>query len=242
MLNYILTKRRGRIWRGVHRFGYMLNYILTNLKSVSWLCKICFGYILNCILTKRYDSCSVYSLRYILNYILSKKFVIGESLFKIKKGVLIMLTKYKDSVFNAQVIDDTVRIWKYVPIDGFTEVKTRRGTFYEKIVNIDEIESFFTVIFYVYNNEKRFIVKAVRDECLTASANIEIICEDEVDAKIHGFYEMEHGIWCKKDILDNYNRFEMIKCQENSNIKKVTELNKYSFLDAWKVYVKEVET
>lgn len=54
-----------------------------------------------------------------------------------------MLTEYKGSIFNAEIIENTVRLWKYIPVNGFSEVKTKRGiTFYEKTIDINEVDSF----------------------------------------------------------------------------------------------------
>ena len=147
-----------------------------------------------------------------------------------------MLTEYKGSIFNAEINGDSVSIWKYVPVDGFNEVKTRRGiTFYEKIVDKNDVGYFFSVIFNAYNADKKFVVKSVID------GEIEVICDDKEYAESHGFSEIEHGVWCKRNTLDNYNRFQLVKCEENSDDEEYEELDKAGFVNAWRVYVKEVE-
>lgn len=143
-----------------------------------------------------------------------------------------MLTEYKGSIFNAEIIENTVRLWKYIPVNGFSEVKTKRGiTFYEKTIDINEVDSFFSVIFYAYNCDKRSVVKSVMDE------KIEVMCDDSEYAESHGFSETEHGVWCKRSTLDNYNKFQMVKCEENSDTKEFKELDEVGFVNMWRIYV-----
>lgn len=147
-----------------------------------------------------------------------------------------MLTEYKNSIFNAEIIGNTVNIWKYVPIDGFNKVKTKRGiTFYEKTVDKNDVSTFFSVIFFVFNDNKRFVIKSAID------TKIEVMCDDEEYAETHGFSEVEHGVWCMRSTLDNYDRIQMVKCKENSDNKEFIELDKGEFVNAWRTYVKEVE-
>lgn len=66
---------------------------------------------------------------------------------------------------------------------------------------------------------------------------IEVMCDDSEYAESRGFSETEHGVWCMKDTLDNYNKFQMVKCEENSDAKAFRELDEVEFVNMWRIYV-----
>lgn len=69
---------------------------------------------------------------------------------------------------------------------------------------------------------------------------IEVICDDREYAEFQGFSETEHGVWCMRSTLDNYNRYQMVKCEENSDAKEFKELDEVEFVKTWRIYAKEV--
>lgn len=147
-----------------------------------------------------------------------------------------MLTEFSGNIFNAEINGETVCIWKYVPVDGFNEKKTRRGiAYFEKTVNRNDVGTFFSVVFYAFIEDKKFIVKAFVD------GEIEVICDDKEYAELHGFSEVEHGVWCKRSIVDDYDEFHLVKCEENSDVKEFEVLDKVGLKNAWRIYVSEVE-
>lgn len=146
-----------------------------------------------------------------------------------------MLTEYRGKVFNAEFSGDGVSIWKYVPVDDFSKVTTSRGlTFYEKVVDKNDVGVFFSVIFIAIRDNKKFTVKSFVD------GRIEVICDDQEYAEMHGFFEVEHGVWCMRSTMDCYEKYQLIKCVENSDEKVIKELDSKAFIEAWNIYVKEV--
>lgn len=146
-----------------------------------------------------------------------------------------MLTEYNGKVFNAEINGNKISIWKYIPVEGFNKVTTRRGiTYYEKIVDVNEVSSFFSVSFIAVKNNMRFTVKSFINE------KIEVLCDDCEYAKAHDFTEIEHGVWCSRNTVDYYEKFQLIKSIQDSNERNVKDLSQKDFEDAWKQYVKEV--
>lgn len=146
-----------------------------------------------------------------------------------------MLTEYNGKVFNAEINGNKISIWKYIPVEGFNKVTTRRGiTYYEKVVDVNDVNSFFSVSFIAVKNNMQFTVKSF------VNGKIEVICDDCEYAKTHNFTEIEHGVWCSRNTVDDYEKFQLIKSIQNSNERVVKDISQKDFSEAWKKYVKEV--
>lgn len=97
-------------------------------------------------------------------------------------GVDDVLTDYQGKVFNAEIKGDKVNIWKYVPVEDFKKVTIRLGrTYYEKIVDMSEVGSFYSVRFLAYKDNRRFLIKSYTNDDLV------IICDDQEYAKANGY-------------------------------------------------------
>ena len=147
-----------------------------------------------------------------------------------------MLTEYKGKVFNAEINGNLVTIWKYVFVEGFKRVQTRRGiTYYEKIVPKNEVGEFFSVTFFACIMNRRFIVNSLESD------KLDVICDDQEYAETHDFSELEHGVWIKKMTLEEFDTFKMIKSIENSDETLEMNLNSEQLKNMWNIYIKEVD-
>lgn len=146
-----------------------------------------------------------------------------------------MLTEYKGQIYNAEIQGNNICIWKYIPVKGFEKVVTRRGlTYYEKTVDMSEVGPFYSVSFIVFKDKMKFTVKSF------LNGKIEVICDDREYAETHGLSEVEHGVWCAQKQVDYFDKIQLIKSIENSDEKESKELSVNEFIEAWRVYVKEV--
>ena len=147
-----------------------------------------------------------------------------------------MLAEYMGEVFNAEIKENKVDLWKYTPADGFKMTTTIRGTTcYEKTVDLENIECFFSVRFIAVRYDCReFIIKNCFDD------SIEIICDDAEYAVRNHFAEAEHGVWITRLKLTDFERFEMVLTDENSLDAKVIKLDKGELMKTWERYVQDV--
>ena len=146
-----------------------------------------------------------------------------------------MLTEYQGQIFNAEMKEGQVNIWKCVPVTGFQKVTTSRGiTYYEKNVPAEDVKLFFSVTFLALIKGKRFVITSLDKNSLN------VLCDDREYAETHGFTEMEHGVWISKKALQDFDDFELIKSIENSNEKIVMKIEPDQITELWLKYVKEV--
>lgn len=146
-----------------------------------------------------------------------------------------MLTEYKGQIFNAEVSDGQVNIWKYVPVKEFQKVTTSRGiTHYQKTVPIGDVKEFFSVTFLAFVNGKRFVITSLDESSLN------VLCDDREYAETHGFTEMEHDVWISKQTLEEFEEFQLIKSIENCDEKTVLNIRRDQITELWLKYVKEV--
>lgn len=147
-----------------------------------------------------------------------------------------MLTEYMGDVFSAEIRGDKVDLWKYTPVDGFKIKKTiREITYYEKTVDLKNIECFFSVRFIAVRYDRReFIIKNYIDN------SIDVICDDAEYAAKNNFVEVDHGVWIARLKLTDFKGYEMILIDEGGLGTKVIKLDKEGLVTAWKRYVQDV--
>lgn len=146
-----------------------------------------------------------------------------------------MLAEYMGGVFNAEIKGDKVNLWKYTPVNGFKMAITSRGVaYYEKTVDLENIECFFSVRFIaVQYDHREFIIKNYIDN------SIDVICDDAEYAVKNNFVEVDHGVWITRLKLTDFVRFEMVLTDENGLVK-IIKLDKGELMKTWKRYVQDV--
>lgn len=145
-----------------------------------------------------------------------------------------MLAEYNGQIFNAEINEQKVSLWKYVPVKGFQKVTTERGiTYYEKTIAIEEINNFFSISFLACLKDRKFVITSFDGN------NLNVLCDDREYAETHGFSEVEHGVWVSRQSIEKFDRFQLIK-SVNSNDKTVLSISKEQITDLWQKYVKEV--
>ena len=146
-----------------------------------------------------------------------------------------MLTEYNGNIYNAEINGDLVNIWKYVPVHEFEKKRTRRGvTYYEKNVKTDEVSPFFSVLFKVYHDGKTFVINSLEKDYL------DLLCDDEIYAKSHGFVEIERGVWETRLPIEMFSEIIMLKKFEGSNENEIKNIPAVDFEKTWNRYVKDV--
>lgn len=147
-----------------------------------------------------------------------------------------MLVRYKNDIFDAYNMNkETVTIRKYVEVDGFEKVDAGRGiTFYQKNINISEIEELLSVQFLARLEDMEFSVHSFEN------GYVSVISDNEPYAEKNGFRMIERGAWIGALPFKKFDEFVMIKYDINTQEKKFIELTKDEFMYHWKICVADV--
>ena len=122
-----------------------------------------------------------------------------------------MIARYKNQYFCIDTSIVPVQIWAYVPVDGFEKKITRRGTIYwEKFIDISEIDELFDVAFAVEWRGSAFNAPFFKEDTVYLRTG------DKDEATKYGFQEeiFDRGepiVWCKIVDIDEIEKFFLYK-------------------------------
>lgn len=142
-----------------------------------------------------------------------------------------MLAEYEEQVFNAEVKGDSVKLWKYTSVENFDKRQDGNIVYYEKDIPRNEIKMLFSINFYTFIGDKNFVIDDIKDN------ELKVICNDGEYALSHSFKEFEHGLWSADIPAEKFDKLLMIKCDEYSDRKIVSELNFEQLKKSWQKYV-----
>ncbi len=135
-----------------------------------------------------------------------------------------MIAKYNDIYCNVDLSKSPINIWIYQSVNGFSEGITRRGTkYYEKFVELDELDEVFDVGFSAKWNGKWCGVSPLNNN------KVQLICGNRDFAIEHEMEEFERGVfWCSADIGE-CTEFRMMKENFLTKEKETIFLTKDEF-------------
>lgn len=147
-----------------------------------------------------------------------------------------MLVRYKNDIFDAyNMTKENITIRKYIEVEGFERVDAGRGIkFYEKIINVSEIEELFSVTFITRMEGREFSVHSFEN------GYVSVISDSESYAEKSGFRMIERGAWIGALPFEAFDTFIMIKYNINTKERKFIELPKEEFIKYWKIYVEDI--
>jgi hypothetical protein len=146
-----------------------------------------------------------------------------------------MLTEYNGQVFKADRYGVEVLLWRYTPVDGFKKKINSKGVpYYETNVGMGDVWDFFTVQFYVEDEDERLLINGLHIFLL------DLISTDGSYAEAHGFVpcKEQEGTFTGRRRVTEFKRFIMVKTTDKGDIQ--TELSLTEFFEKWRIYKTEV--
>lgn len=146
-----------------------------------------------------------------------------------------MIAKYKNNYCEIDLSVTPVNIWTYHPIDGFEKGITPQGiVYYEKFVELDEIEEVFDVGFSVcWDGEWCGIFYSAPEELLS------LVTDDQDFAIAHGMYEFEYTMFrcaLPASMFKEYRMWKSVLHEEST----YTMLSYEEFKVLWKLMVADL--
>ena len=147
-----------------------------------------------------------------------------------------MIAKYIGKYFCVDTTITPVQIWAYVPVEGFTRKSTRRGTvYYEKYVDISEIDKIFDVGFSVcWDGEWCGVFYSAEKNLLSVGTN------NRDFAVAHDMEEFERGTFGCAVSASKFNEYRMYTQDFGAKEKTYTMVSYQEFKALWKQMIAEL--